>query len=105
EAGLTTAGHLVRRSLGAGLNRKVDRPELRTFKKPDPVLRALRERPLYVAAVLTILRAFHVAGRPQQTAPLASFEDWSGLVRDPLIWLGEPDPCETMERTRRDDPR
>jgi hypothetical protein len=26
-------------------------------------------------------------------------------VRDALIWLGEPDPLGTMERTRQQDPR
>jgi hypothetical protein len=102
---LTIVGDLVRRSLRSGLDPKVDRPELRIFEKPDPVLRAMRDRPVYVAAILTILRAFHVAGRPKQTEPLGSFEDWSLLVRDALIWLGEPDPCETMERTRKQDPR
>jgi putative DNA primase/helicase len=55
---------------------------------------------------LTVLRAFHVAGRPApEGPPLGSFEDWSGLVRNALIWLGEPDPCATMDRARADDPR
>jgi putative DNA primase/helicase len=103
--GLTIVGDLVRRSIRAGLDPKVDRPELRTFAQPDPVLRVLRDRPVYVAAILTVLRAYHVAGRPKQTEPLGSFEDWSRLARDCLIWLGEPDPCETMERTRKQDPR
>jgi hypothetical protein len=26
------------------------------------------------------------------------------MVRDALIWLGEPDPCSTMERARQEDP-
>jgi putative DNA primase/helicase len=54
---------------------------------------------------LTILRAFHVAGRPSQTVPLGSFTTWSGWVRDALVWLGEADPCETMEGMRGADPK
>ena len=50
------------------------------------------------------MRAFEVAGRPQQTTPLGSFEDWSLRIRDCLIWLGRADPCETMEQIRATDP-
>lgn len=57
-------------------------------------------------SALTILRAYHVAERPDQgTIPLGSFEIWSRWVRDALIWLGEPDPCATMERARAEGPR
>ena len=84
----------------------MDSPWLRSFVKPDPVLRAMRDRPLYVAAILTILRAFHVASRPKQEHnPFGSFEDWSALVRDALMWLGEPDPCITQEAIRLQDPK
>lgn len=104
--GLTIVGDLPRRSLRCRLDPKTDRPELRTFDKPDPVLRAMRDRPVYVAAILTILRAFHVAGRPkQQHDPFGSFEDWSALVRDALMWLDQPDPCITMQAIRLQDPK
>jgi hypothetical protein len=36
---------------------------------------------------------------------LGSYEDWSDLVRSTLMWLGEADPVETMERARETDPR
>ena len=45
-----------------------------------------------------------LAGRPNAPAPLASFSDWSNLVRGALIWLGYPDPASTMEKAREDDP-
>jgi RepB DNA-primase from phage plasmid len=63
-----------------------------------------RGRPQYVADCLTVLRAYIVAGAPEQTRPLGSFEGWSRLVRDALVWLGEADPVEAMERTRTEDP-
>ena len=35
-----------------------------------------------VAAILTILRAYHVAGRPKHThPPMGSFEGWDALIR------------------------
>lgn len=67
----------------------------------DTALRALG----YVAAALTILRAHHVAGSPAQGTSLGSFADWSRRVRDALIWLGEADPCETMDGMRSADPK
>jgi putative DNA primase/helicase len=92
--------------LSVSLDARVERPETRTFKNPDPIEVVRDNRAKYVAAALTILRAYHVAGRPQMpNTPLGSFEVWSRWVRDALIWLGEPDPCKTMERIRIEDPR
>jgi hypothetical protein len=36
---------------------------------------------------------------------LGSFEDWSRTVRDALVWLGEADPCGSMEYVRSQDPK
>jgi hypothetical protein len=42
---------------------------------------------------VTVLRAFFVAGCPDQgLSPWGSFEGWSRLVRGALVWAGEPDP-------------
>ena len=43
--------------------------------------------------------------RTKSGRPLGSFEEWSRLVRDALVWLGEGDPVDTMERSRTEDPR
>jgi len=101
---LTLAGDMTRRAIRATLDAGVERPELRAFDR-DPVATAMQHRGDYVAAGLTILRAFHIAGRPARTVPLGSFTVWSSWVRDALIWLGEADPCETMESVRGADPR
>ena len=82
-----------------------ERPELREFETPDPLLTALRERPELVICVLTIARAFYLAGCPSDEPPLGSFEEWSRWVRDPLIWLDEADPVTTIKRLREEDPR
>ncbi|SLN77824.1 PriCT-2 domain-containing protein [Roseisalinus antarcticus] len=101
---LTLAGDMTRRAIRATLDAGVERPELRAFDR-DPVAMVIQTRGDYVAAGLMILRAFHIAGRPAQTVPLGSFTAWSSWVRDALIWLGEADPCETMEGMRGADPK
>ncbi len=101
---LTLQGDMTRRAVRATLDAGVERPELRAFDR-DPVAMALTQRADYVVAGLVVLRAYHVAGRPEQRAPLGSFTDWSRWVRDSLIWLGEADPCQTMEGMRDADPK
>lgn len=96
-------GDMVRRTLRGSLDAKCERPELRSFETEDPVKVLRRNRPPYVVATLTVLRAYVVAGSPQMTKPLGSYEDWSELVRSSLLWLGETDPCETMEKIRAED--
>ncbi len=101
---LTMVGDMTRRAIRCTLDAGVERPELREFDR-DPLAMVSASRGDYVAAALTILRAFHLAGRPQQSTPLGSFAAWSGWVRDALIWLGEADPCATMDQIRGADPR
>jgi hypothetical protein len=97
-------GDTTRRALLCRLDGGVERPELREFGF-DPIETAKRYRPEYVVAALTILRAFFIAGRPQQATPLGSFTEWSSVVRDALIWLGCADPWLRWKsfaaRTRR----
>src|SRR5262249_49328579 len=61
-----------------------------------------------VIAALTILRAWHVArtmaGQSVNIVPFGGFADWSRRVREPLIWLGEADPCDTVAKVRTNDP-
>jgi putative DNA primase/helicase len=64
----------------------------------------LVDRGRYIAAALTIVRAYLAAGCPGELPPLASFGDWSRLVRSPLVWLGRADPVLTMETAREEDP-
>ena len=63
------------------------------------------DRGRYIAAALTICRAYIIAGRPNPAPRLASFEGWSDTVRSALIWLDRADPCETMEQARAEDPQ
>jgi hypothetical protein len=80
-------------------------PAARNFRRPDLVRDVLRDRGRYVSAALTLVRAWIVAGRPQQTCrALAGFATWSDLCRQPLLWLGLPDPTESVFEAIADDP-
>ncbi|TGQ16378.1 hypothetical protein [Mesorhizobium sp. M2E.F.Ca.ET.219.01.1.1] len=94
---------VVRRTVLCSLDANMERPEQRQFKaKPFDLVIADRGR--YIAAALVVVRAYVVAGCPDTLPALASFEDWSRLVRSALVWLGRADPVATQEAARRDDP-
>ena len=100
---LRVRGDMTRRTLLCGLDPKMERPELRSFNA-DPVADVLQDRGRYVAACLTIVRAFLHAGKPGGLSPMASFEEWNAWVRGALLWLGCGDPAASMEDAREDDP-
>ncbi len=100
---LRLVGDMSRRAVLCQLDAKIERPELRTFSSvPDAMIKT--DRPKYLIAALTILRAYHVAGRPNRPDPLASYSDWSAWVRGALIWLGKADPVNSVEEVRSLDP-
>ena len=96
-------GDLARRGLISHLDPKVERPELREFDF-DPIERVLKDRGAYIAAAITIARAYNAAGSPKVCGALGSYGEWAKVVRAPLIWLGQADPVESMEKTREEDP-
>jgi putative DNA primase/helicase len=99
---LAIAGDNMRRFVIARIIIDVERPELREFDF-DPVEEAKEHRPELVVAALTVVRAYLISGEPQKLPPLGSFERWSRWVREALVWLGEADPVDTMERVRAAD--
>lgn len=63
--------------------------------KRDLIGNVTKNRGLYVSAALTILQAFLIEKPVVDVKPLSGFNQWSGLVRNALIWLGEVDPVPT----------
>jgi putative DNA primase/helicase len=100
---LRLVSDLSRRTITCTLEPGVERPELRTFDT-EPLGMVLANRGEYLAAALTVVRAFIVAGKPGRAAPLGSFQEWSDLVRSALMWLDCADPVATQEGARADDP-
>ena len=100
---LRLRGDMTRRGVLCRLDAEMERPETRRFSF-NPIHRVLADRGTYVAAILTIARAYKEAGSPEVCGPIASYEQWSELVRAPLIWLGEPDTIASIETIRAEDP-
>lgn len=101
---LAIAADLTRRTMLCSMDAKLERPEQRAFKA-NPLAMVKANRAKYVSAALTILRAYHVAGRPAVFGPLGSFDAWSGWVRGALVWLDYADPVASQDAVREIDPR
>ena len=96
---------MTRRCITVHLDPGCEVPAARNFKRPALVRDVLRERGRYISAALTIVRAWIEAGRPMSNCrPLAGYENWSELCRQPLLWLGLPDPTESMFEAMAEDP-
>ncbi len=81
----------------------MEQPYLRKFKR-DPLAMIMENRGRYVAAALTIVRAYQVAGRPRRRPPFGSFNEWSDCVRSALVWLRCADPVITTQAAHQNDP-
>ena len=95
---------MARRSVLCKLDPNTERPELREFDD-DPLDLILDNRGQYIADALTVLRAYKLAGQPNRLHRLASFGEWSDMVRSAIVWLDREDPLKTMEKVRDADNR
>lgn len=76
---------------------------LRTFER-SPHKQIAKHRSVYVGFALTIIQAFLLHGKRDDTlTPIGSYEDWSRFCREPLIWLGEPDPASSLINQVKDN--
>jgi hypothetical protein len=87
-------GDTADRVIRARLLSESENPRARAGFKYDPILDEVHKaRPRLVAAVLTILRAYVVAGRrDMKTPPFGSFESWSRLVPHAIVFAGGESP-------------
>lgn len=96
---------LARRVVTINLNARSETPGTLTYRgNPTAALKADRER--YVMAVLTIIEAWQAAGAPKTAVPsIASYSgSWSHYCRQPLLWLGLPDPGTALLEQMKTDP-
>jgi putative DNA primase/helicase len=101
---LIIGGDLNRRMVICRLDAKAARPDevKHTF---DVIEEVQRGRGALVAAALTVVRAFMVAGCPDVgVRPYGSFDQWSTWVRSALIWAGVADPCGGRAAMEASDP-
>jgi hypothetical protein len=97
---VAVAADTTRRIIHIRLDVLDERPEERKgFRHPDLVGWIRSERPRLLTQALTLLVAYCNAGRPTHgLTPFGSFEGWSNLVREAVVWVGLPDPCRTRTR-------
>lgn len=95
----TLSDDTTRRVLPIRLESPLEHPEERVeFNIADIRGHVLRERPRLAAAALTVLRGYFAAGSPQSgLTPWGSYEGWSAVVREAIVFAGMPDPCKTRE--------
>lgn len=96
---ITYANDFARRVIQIKLETPLDRPAERSdFKHRDLMGYVIENRPRLLTACLTILRAFMIAGKPAPDDKLmGSFEDWTRVIRNCVVWTGVGDPLESRE--------
>ena len=79
-----------------------ENPELReNFRHQHVKQFVAANRSVLLQAALTLLRAWFVAGQPRVHLPSwGSFEGWSNVIRQAVVWVGLPDPGETRTELR-----
>lgn len=95
---------MTRRTITISLDPACEIPAAREFNK-QPVLEVRNNRGHFVSLALTIIRAWIYAGHPKtECKNIATYSDWSNLCRQPLLWLGLPDPAACIFESMLDDP-
>ncbi len=95
---------MTRRVVTIRLHHKTATPALETYVG-KPAETVARNRPEYVVAALTIIAAYRAAGSPKASVPdIASYNEWSDMCRQPLLWLGLTDPASSLIDQVRHDP-
>lgn len=95
---------MARRCITIALDPQVETPATRQFKS-DPLASVRAQRASYVSLALTVIRAWIVSGTSTTPCkPLASYEMWSTWIRQPLLWLGLPDPAACVFEQLAQDP-
>jgi hypothetical protein len=90
-------GDTARRAFHVRLESDLENPEHReNFRHAELLTWVRRERSRLVVAALTVLRAYFVAGSPDMGCkPWGSFEAWTRLIANGLVWAGMADPQAT----------
>lgn len=92
------AADTTRRTIHVRLQSPLEKPETRSdFVRPDLVAWITGQRGRLVAAALTILRGYHVAGAPDMgLGSMGGFTWWHRLIRNAVVWVGMSDPVKTQ---------
>src|SRR6185369_12679952 len=71
----------------------------------NPAAAVQKARASFAIDAFTIVQAWKQAGRTKQAVPpIASYGEWTDYGRQPLMWLGLPDPASSLIDQMRNDP-
>jgi hypothetical protein len=97
-------GDMLPRVLSPRIESPLENPETRAdFKHPKLLQWTMEHRARLAVAGLTLLRAYVVAGRPDQKIKWGGFDEWAALVASALVWAGAPDPMGARRGLEDDD--
>lgn len=96
---------MERRTLLCQIDTACEDPSERSgFKYPRIHRHVRHNRKRYLKAALTILRAWYVAGEPDQgLTAWGSYQEWSRIVRNAIVFAGGADPYLTREDLEKAD--
>ncbi len=95
---------MPRRCVTINLDPRVENPVSIEYAR-NPLTEIRQNRSRYVSLALTIIRAWHVNGKPYtQCNAFATYGQWCDWVRQPLQWLGMPDPVHRVFESLSQDP-
>lgn len=94
---MSLAPDTAERCLNVRLQSDLEKPHLRTNFRHQRLFEVVKERRgELLSAALTILKAYLVAGMPDQAlSSWGGFESWSRVVRGALVYAGVADPAAT----------
>jgi hypothetical protein len=89
----------IRRIAPIRLESPLEKPEQRDgFRYPNLVDHVRKIRGQLTSAALSILVEYHRNKKPDMgLKPWGSFEGWSNLIRNAVVWAGLPDPADTRD--------
>lgn len=95
-------GDTARRSIHCRMVSEEEHPDRRSgFKYPYLLKYCSKNRPALLGAALSILSGWFEAGEPDQgLMAMGSFEGWTWIVRNAMVWAGFEDPSSGREELR-----
>ena len=100
---VSLSNELARRSVPIRLDARMERPFERSgFRHGNVIAYAELNRGRLIAAALTIIRAWIVAGRPKPARTLGSYESWAHVIGGTLTHAGITGFLENVDRLLQD---
>jgi len=101
---ITFRSDILRRVIPCRLVTMEEKPEEREgFRYPDLLGHVKANRGQYLAAALTILRGYYIAGMPGKIKPLGSYESWTKLIAGSVLWATGLDPMASRNLIAAED--